>query len=230
MPGVAHHALLFAWIAREAVERFGPSGEKAILTGVSRYGQQRGRRMALRAQADGRPNDLVSYLVYGELDFSDTDNRTVPVRKRPYLEVHATRCSWYNTWHEHGLLDYGRLYCREIDRAVVHGFNPNFRFEVDGTLSAGLSRCRFLYQSEGLGLANTLRYALWKRKVGSRAIRPWEYHLGHVYKTLKETLIEEFGSAGQEAVASALKVFAAGCGEEVARTVYDFEHTDFNLI
>jgi hypothetical protein len=213
--GVEHHALLFAWIAREAVERFGVDGEKAVLAGVRSYGEQRGRRMALRAQADGRSNGLVSYLVYGELDFKQTENQFDRVRTNPYLEVQAVRCSWYNTWKRRGLLDYGRLYCREIDRAVMRGFNPGFRFEVAGNLTEGAPYCRFLYYGEGLGITNTLRYILWKRRVGSRAVKPWDYHLGHLYKALTDTLTDMLGSAGQQAAASALAVFAGEYGEEV---------------
>jgi hypothetical protein len=228
--GPEHHAVLFACIARETVERFAAGGEKAVLLGVRQYGEQRGRRMALHAQADGRSNGLVSFLVYGELDFGQTENQFAIVRKRPYLEIQARRCSWYNTWSQRGLLEYGRLYCREIDRAIMRGFNPDFHFETSGNLSEGAACCRFLYHGGSLGIANTLRYILWKRRVGSRAIKPWDYHLGHLHKTFTGVLSDLFGSAGRQAVASAMEAFAAEYGEEMAQVVRGFENTDFDQL
>jgi hypothetical protein len=48
------HALLFAWIGREVVQRVGEEkGEAIMRKAVARYARQRGQRMALRAQANG---------------------------------------------------------------------------------------------------------------------------------------------------------------------------------
>ena len=226
--GVEHHAMLFAWIAREAVERFGEAGEEAVLQGVRAYGEQRGRRMALRAGADGHPNDLVGYLIYGELNFGEAENEFVIVQKRPYLRVEAHRCSWHATWSRRGVLAYGRLYCREIDTAIMRGYNPDFDFGVTGTLTGGAPCCTFHYRSQGLGLWNALRYAIGKRRVGSRATKPWDYHAGHIYRTFRETLREAFGEAGGQAVEAALRTFAREYGEDRAQRVRSFEGTDFN--
>ncbi len=61
-----HHAPLFAWAARELCRAAGDRGEGIVRRAVRRYGEQRGRRMALRAQADGHPLDMVHYMAYGE--------------------------------------------------------------------------------------------------------------------------------------------------------------------
>jgi hypothetical protein len=61
------HALLFAWVALEAVVRAG--GEMAapvMRAAIRRHGEQRGHRMALRAQQDGQPLSIASYLSYRE--------------------------------------------------------------------------------------------------------------------------------------------------------------------
>ena len=228
--GLEHHAMLFAWIAREAVGRFGAGGEGAILNGVRTYGEQRGRRMRLRAQADGHPNNLIGYLLYGELNFADAENAFAFVHRRPYLKVQADRCSWNTIWTERDVLAYGRLYCQEIDTAILRGYNSDFDFEVEGTMTGGAPCCTFHYRSEGLGIRNLLRYAIGKRRVGSRAIQPWDYHAGHLYKTLRDTLGAEFGETGEQAVAAALQTFGQAYGEEMAQAVRSFEDTDFNQI
>jgi hypothetical protein len=62
-----HHALLFAWMSLEIIRRAGADeGECIVRSAVQRYGEQRGRRMALRAQANGHPLTMTHYLAYGE--------------------------------------------------------------------------------------------------------------------------------------------------------------------
>ena len=48
----SHHAMLFTYVAREAIQTFGAKGEDAIVEAVHLYGLQRGRRMAMRAQRE----------------------------------------------------------------------------------------------------------------------------------------------------------------------------------
>ena len=62
----SHHAMLFAFIAKRTIDKFGKDGEKAVTDGVRHYGEQRGHRMALRTLADGNQLDVENYLIYGE--------------------------------------------------------------------------------------------------------------------------------------------------------------------
>ena len=49
----AHHALLFAWLTKAIIRRVGhEKAEPVVRQAVQRYGEQRGRRMAFRAQAN----------------------------------------------------------------------------------------------------------------------------------------------------------------------------------
>ncbi|RIE05846.1 hypothetical protein SMC7_05445 [Candidatus Cryosericum terrychapinii] len=62
-----HRAVLFAWVAREAIARMGEEvAVPVIRASVRPYGEQRGHRMALRAQQDGQPLSMASYLSYRE--------------------------------------------------------------------------------------------------------------------------------------------------------------------
>ena len=61
------HAMLFGWMARAVIQRVGEEkGEVVVRQAVRRYGEQRGRRMALRAEANGHPRSMTNYIVYGE--------------------------------------------------------------------------------------------------------------------------------------------------------------------
>ena len=46
---IEHHAVLFALLARQAVELCGEKGKESILRGMTVYGKERGRRMACNA-------------------------------------------------------------------------------------------------------------------------------------------------------------------------------------
>ena len=50
---IEHHAILFALLAKEAILECGDVGKKAILEGMTTYGNERGARMAANALAHG---------------------------------------------------------------------------------------------------------------------------------------------------------------------------------
>ena len=52
---IEHHAMMFAFLAKRAIETCGEEGKQAILDGVTVYGKERGARMAARAIAHGDP-------------------------------------------------------------------------------------------------------------------------------------------------------------------------------
>jgi len=200
-----HHAMLFADIAREAIVCFGNKGESAILEGIRRYGERRGKRMAERTGNDHVPNDLVAYLVYSEIDTSL--NTLKIIQKTPYLHVNVTDCAWYKTWQKFDVIKYGCLYCRVVDDAILQGFNPEFRFAVNGTLSNGGDHCEFHYYDGSMNWINGIRYYWMRRQVGNLARRSFAFHIADLYDALSTILIERFGEMGKQAVDSALSKF-----------------------
>jgi hypothetical protein len=120
-----HHALLFALIAKEIVEQAGKdAGEAVLRVAVRRYGKQRGRRMAMRALANGDDLSMTSFLIYGEWRSGTGLGKHDQTVLGSDVRMVVPRCPWTLTWMEASLSEYGRLYCLEIDKALVHGFNP----------------------------------------------------------------------------------------------------------
>ncbi|MBW1896859.1 MAG: hypothetical protein JRI47_07355, partial [Deltaproteobacteria bacterium] len=70
-----HQALLLAYLIRDVPDCFGKEGEEVITEAIQTYGEGRGKRMARTALKDGCRNDLVGYLLYGEVDPDDTGNK-----------------------------------------------------------------------------------------------------------------------------------------------------------
>jgi hypothetical protein len=229
----AHHALLFAWIARGVLQRAGEErGSEIVRSAVRRYGQQRGRRMALRARANGHPLDMLSFLVYGELQVGPGETEQIVLANAPDLVTRVQRCPWNTAWREHGVLEPGRLYCQEIDSALIRGFNPDLRITVGKTQSNDGEPCEFIFHEARLGGLNKLRHlagkSIWP---GKRARLPWEYHAGNLCKTATEAISQALGPAeGRSVQQAALEEFAASFGTAAAEIVRGHEATDFDAV
>jgi hypothetical protein len=227
----AHHALLFAWISRAVVQRVGAErGEAVVREGVRRYGQQRGRRMALRAQAHGEALSMFNYLIYGEWRAEGSQSEQRVLASDPHFHVQVTGCPWHAVWQAHDLIPYGRLYCLEIDEALVRGYNPRLKLSVNATLPNDLRDCDFVFHDAHLTPGNLELMEQKKQALGLRAVMPWDYHLGHLYKTVGEVVVEELGAVGQEALGAALAEFARRYGEKAAQTIKAYEGTDFDRL
>ena len=63
---IEHHAMMFAFLSKHAIRLCGNRGKDAILDAMTEYGKERGRRMALNAQAHGDPLNTMTNQAYGE--------------------------------------------------------------------------------------------------------------------------------------------------------------------
>ncbi len=143
-----HHALLFTCIAEPLIESAGrATGEKILRQAVRRYGQQRGHRMALRAEKNGHPLNLENYFAYGGWAVPKGQMQYNMTEKRPHARLIVTRCPWYQTWESHGLLNTGKYFCKEIDAALLNGFNPELTIEVESTRTNGGTHCDFVFKA-----------------------------------------------------------------------------------
>lgn len=215
------HALLFAWMAKAVCEQAGDErGEEIIRLAVRRYGEERGQRMAARARANGHALDIIDYFAYSEFKTGPgAMSQTLAVRGTN-LRLLNVKCPWYTTWDENGLMKWGCLYCREIDSAVLRGFNPELKLDVEGTRSNGAQACDFIFRDAKLGLRDKLRLVFRKSfRPGAKAIEGWDFHTGHLFATLERTIVAELGESGHKAVDSALNAFAARYGEKERQRV-----------
>ena len=143
-----HHALLFAWISRAVINAVGEEkGEGIIRKAVVKYGMQRGKRMAMRAKANGA-------------EFCD------------------------------------------------------FTFK-DANLTA--------YNMIGLVFKKMI-------KPGKKAIMPWEYYAGHLYKTIGEVITDELGEQAEKIMTASLKDFTDKYGKPAGEIVKSYENTDFDKL
>ncbi|MGD8244027.1 MAG: L-2-amino-thiazoline-4-carboxylic acid hydrolase [Anaerolineae bacterium] len=214
-----HHALLFAWMTREAIEQVGEERGKAVIRkAVRRYGEERGHRMGLRAEADGEPRSMANYLAYGEWAADPAESEQAVAQEGTDLQMTVLRCPWDAAWAENDLRVYGRLYCLEIDEALVRGFNPVLKLDVNATRPNDAEPCQFVFHDVA------------QRGPRRGQVMSWAYHLGHLFKTVCDVMAEELGAAGQEAADRALAAFAERYGEEAAEVVLGYGDVDFGRL
>jgi len=136
---------LFSIIAREVIERFGEEGEEVMIEAVKRFGEERGRGIARTVKSEGREHDFAGFLVCSDLDTSY--HRMVPHIEEGAVRLEITYCPFAEACREWGLEEYGKLFCRNIDAAIMRGYNPE-RYETvcERNLTEGAESCIIVYR------------------------------------------------------------------------------------
>jgi hypothetical protein len=225
------HAVLYALLVKNAVQGVGDKGDAAAEKATILYGRERGLRMAMRCVADGSPLTADNYVVYGEwLDDRGWSEFRVGGYE-PY-ELDAVICGWNNAWVKYGLLDYGKKYCQFIDVELVRGFNPDNSFALQGTLSQGSERCRFLFGGISATSDADSRHIgeLRKKKIPS-VVKDFLYHTGHVLSAFRRTYFLEFGLVkAQGVLEKTFSDYAKIFGTEKLRALQNEATLDFSII
>lgn len=91
---IEHHAVLFAFLAKRAIELCGDAGKEAILSGMTIYGNERGKRMAKNALAHGDALTTMTNQAYGEWK-PDYDGQMEfgQLRTEPTLQTYISKCA-----------------------------------------------------------------------------------------------------------------------------------------
>lgn len=112
------YTLLYGYIVKNVLDRFGEAGEKAVREGTRRYGRDRAmvsRQKHLEANAKINMENLFS--LYHDLP-GDPRFRREKQRLNPQERVsHTLICPMADLWKEHGQMAIGRIYCEEFHPA-----------------------------------------------------------------------------------------------------------------
>jgi len=228
----SHHALLFSSIAQSVFSHLEKEkGEILIRNAVRKYGHQRGRRMALRAQKNGHALTMANYFAYGEWEVGKNEMDARLKEKTPHARLNVFTCPWYVTWKERNLLAHGKYFCKEIDIALVKGFNPDLKIEIKSTQTNDGIPCDFIFRDAGLSWGKLLKLAYRKKFFpGRQAIMPWEYHIGHLYKTLGDEIRQTASNMADQILNTALDEFASLFSREHITWIKKYQNTDFDTL
>lgn len=217
---IEHHAVLFALFAKHAVTMCGKKGEEAIQKGMTIYGRERGARMAANALARGDKLTTMTNQAYGEWK-PDYDGQMEfgQLRTEPTLQTYIAKCAWCDAWKKHGLLEYGKLYCVNVDNAVYQGFRSDFVCTPTATaLSWGGERCEFDW-GHPISAKEAEELVRKKKELGTSCMKDFNFHTAHLKHTISKTLTEELGGEGKKAAELALDDYAGLFGREYLKVL-----------
>ena len=225
---IEHHAMLFAFLAKHAIELCGERGKEAILSGMTAYGRERGARMAANALARGDELTTMTNQAYGEwkpdydgqMDFGQ-------LRTEPTLRTYISKCAWCDAWKKHNITEYGKYYCVNIDNAVYQGFRPDFVCTpISTSLSWGGERCEFDW-GHPLSPNDAADLEKKKKELGASCMKDFNFHTAHLKHTLCKTLTDTLGENGKKAVTEALKEYADTFGREYLAVLDTVDSSEF---
>jgi hypothetical protein len=212
---IEHHAVMFALLSKNIMEQFNGDGKEAILKAVTKYGNERGARMAQNALDHGDELTVMANQAYGEWK-PDYDGQMVfgRIRTEPTLQTFISKCAWCEAWKDHDLLEYGKYYCVDIDNAVFQGFRSDFVCTpLTESLSFGGDRCDFDW-GEPLTEEEVVKLDEKKKELGTTCMKDFNYHTAHLLHSISNTLLEELGENAQDAIDKAKREFADKFGNE----------------
>ncbi|MBA4700588.1 MAG: L-2-amino-thiazoline-4-carboxylic acid hydrolase [Ruminococcus sp.] len=212
---IEHHAVMFALLSKNIMEQFNGDGKEAILKAVTKYGNERGARMAQNALDHGDELTVMANQAYGEWK-PDYDGQMVfgRIRTEPTLQTFISKCAWCEAWKDHDLLEYGKYYCVDIDNAVFQGFRSDFVCTpLTESLSFGGDRCDFDW-GEPLTEEEVVKLDEKKKELGTTCMKDFNYHTAHLLHSISNTLLEELGENAQDAIEKAKREFADKFGNE----------------
>lgn len=221
-----HHAFIVSMYYRELKKGFGERGIKAFIKAAQIYGEQRGRRMSLRALRDGKELTYPAYFAYSEWKPTPELSEIVKEVKGNTVHINCYKCPWNAVFEENQLLEAGEVYCKEIDKAIVRGFNPGLKFELRSFLhDDDCCRMCFIGVKDVDKAINNI-----EKKNRETYIMSFHYHCGHVFKAFQRTSIDIFGNEALDVIDRVKEAVNRKYGEEFLEGILEYEDEDFNFL
>ena len=185
---IRDHALIYALLAREIFGAMPENKAQEIIRDITvLYGHNRGQRMRQKADAAHEAADLAAYLIHGEWKGREGENQSTMEYGENTVASSVTKCAWYETWKEYGLLPYGTYYCRYIDQALCEGFGGSFWLDIPSSMGKGDSQCLFVW-SEAV---DEQFVAKEKKRLNDAYILPFDFHVKELLECARQVLREK---------------------------------------
>ncbi|MBU5308451.1 L-2-amino-thiazoline-4-carboxylic acid hydrolase [Clostridioides mangenotii] len=226
------HAVLFGLLSKYSEMISKENGLKVAEEAVITFGRERGMRCAMRCLQDGEELSVENYTVYGEwVDnraWSQSEIETIS----PSFKTKMTSCGWSNSWKKYGLEKYSKIYCSNVDVSLAYGFNPDNKFNLDTSISFGVSYCTFNWTNFSFKSEEELNKMFDKRsRVLDKVIKDFLYQCGHVLNAFKRVAFFNLGIIdGNKIIDSAMKDYQEIFGEDKKNAIVRESQQDFLVI
>lgn len=224
-----HHAHIVLAFYRELKNRKGKYGIEIFRFASRMYGEERGRRMALRALRDGCPLNFDTYFAYSEWEATEGAFDVTMEARTGYIEEKVFKCPWAEVFREESCIECGLEYCREIDRSIVRGFNPDLSLDMpkvqyqDGC-------CQFFFRDQSVTEKCFENGEKMAEHAGGPILLPFSYHCGHVYTTFSRVVGDTLLTEGEECIRQ-IRSRLEGCfGKELVDCLEHYKDQNFNFL
>lgn len=204
-------------------------GDTVFLSAIRSYGEQRGHRMALRALRDGYPLDYVSYFAYGEWESSPGAFDISYEAREGVVDEKVTRCPWAVSFLSSGSGRCGRLYCSEIDHAMIRGFNPDLKLEIPCNMYRD-ELCQFNFLSSEIDDDLFERCEERLRHVKGSVVMPFDYHCAHVWRVFSDVTRGVLGAEAGDVIKRIEAETRKRFGQDFFDTISIYDNTDFSRL
>jgi len=144
-PGFGLASQLFSSIAKFIIEKLGSKDGVALLKeAVEYFGRERGKRIAERVKAEGKPLTFKNWLIYSDIDSIKNFKPIASIEDSDFI-IKVKNCTFYNGAEEWGLGDYAKIYCKYVDYCILEGYNPDIKLILKERQATGKKRCIFRY-------------------------------------------------------------------------------------
>ena len=185
---IRDHALMYALLARRISDVLPENEAQTLIRDITvLYGHKRGQRMRRKADAAQETANLAAYLIHGEWKGREGENESTMEYGENETYSSVTKCAWYETWKEYGLLPYGTFYCRYIDEALCEGFDGSFSLEIPATMAKGDPRCLFKWSEAADGQFVKDE----KQRLKDTYILPFDFHVNELLECARQVLKEK---------------------------------------
>jgi hypothetical protein len=225
-----HNAMLFSYIVKSARKERGSEVDEVVKKAVIEYAMQRGRRMAKRVKKDGLELSTLNYLAYGEWEADPGDMNIEFKYDSEHTNMVVHKCPWYDSWKTEDLLEYGEPYCQYIDEYLAKGFSEDLVLQVEGTRTEGAEICDFYFRYESLDEEDFKILRERKEKLGSKAKKDWDYHIGHLLSAVEEVFTEKLGEKGTLIIDGALEIYKDKFGKEAYARLMEYRDLDYESV
>lgn len=228
---IENQAMMLAYMSKHAIQMYGEEGREAIQKGMTKYGNERGIRMAKRAAANGEPMELWVEQAYGEwvpdypgqMEFGGVCNE-------PVYTTYIGKCAWCEAWKKNDILEYGKEYCVNVDNAVFQGFNKDWMCTpVGASMSFGGEKCVFEW---GMAMSeeDAEKMKAKKAELGTSMMKDFVFHTAHIYYTVAGVLRAELGEKAEPVIEKAVEDYVNLFGQADFDALADYADTNWEEI
>ena len=151
----------------------------------------------------------------------------IPPEGVEYVHEHQEECMWAEVFHSE-CRQCGVDYCREIDGAIVRGFNPTLQFEC--TQNMHLTRsCDFYYHGKEIAADFMSTYSS-RLAPGASTKREMAYHCADMYDMYCYVIRSVLPDRAQDIISAVRGRLAEKYGLGFLPALDAYQSTDFNQI